>query len=201
MLDHAHVTVSPDHAKQGIAATASSGIRSIFCYTPMVIAKSFSPITFHPNPLEDWVMQTFLELADHGPFGDGRVTLGFAWDLWFLGPEAVSAVFEKVKEKGIKTITAHGTKHMNVTQILKSNGLLDKRVVISHGGHITRAEADLIIEAGAHVSATPSTELQMAMGRPLCFDAAFSGEVTEGKRVGYDSICLAYTDMECLTWL
>jgi cytosine/adenosine deaminase-related metal-dependent hydrolase len=151
VLDHAHICISPAHAKQGIAATVSSGIRSIFCYTPMVIAKSFSPLTFHPNPLEAWVMQTFSELADQGPFGDGRVTLGFAWDLWFLGPEAVNSVFEKVKQKGIKTITTHAPTMMPVVEILKGYSLLDTRVVISHGGTITKDRADAIKQAGAHV--------------------------------------------------
>ncbi|KAF2676989.1 Metallo-dependent hydrolase [Lentithecium fluviatile CBS 122367] len=187
VVDHAHITNSPDHAKQGIAATASSGIRSVFCYTPMAIVKSFNPLTFHPNPLEEWVMRTFSELADQGPFGDGRVTLGFAWDQWFLGPDAVNSVFEKVTGKGVKTITVHGTSLFNVTQILKGYGLLDRRALISHGGNLTQEDADLIKEAGAHVSATPSTELQMSMGRPLCFDAAFPGDVAAGKRVGVQS--------------
>lgn len=69
VVDHAHLTCSPDHARLGVAATASSGVRSVFCYTPIMRVKDFNPLTFHPNPFEDWVMQTFHELADKGPFG------------------------------------------------------------------------------------------------------------------------------------
>jgi hypothetical protein len=53
VVDHAHLTISPDHAKLGIAATASSGIRSVFCYTPIMRVKHFNPLTYHPNPMED----------------------------------------------------------------------------------------------------------------------------------------------------
>jgi len=77
VVDHAHVTCSPDHAKLAIAATASSGIRSVFCYTPAMRVKQFNPLTYHSNAFEDWVMQTFDDLADRGPFGEDRVKLGF----------------------------------------------------------------------------------------------------------------------------
>jgi cytosine/adenosine deaminase-related metal-dependent hydrolase len=53
VVDHAHLTISSDHAKLGIAATASSGIRSVFCYTPIMRVKHFSPLTYHHNPMED----------------------------------------------------------------------------------------------------------------------------------------------------
>ena len=185
-LDHAHVIVSPAHAKLAVAGTVSSGIRSVFCYMPTAIA-SFNPMTFQPNPLQDWVMQTFSELADHGPFGDGRVTMGFAWDLWFLGPEAVKSVFATVKEKGVRTVTTHGVSLYNITKILKDHDLLDERVVISHGGLVSKEDAEMIKESGAFISSTPSTELQMAMGRPLCFDASFQGDAPEANRVGYVS--------------
>jgi hypothetical protein len=82
VVEHAHIIRSPEHAKAAIAGTASSGMRSVFCYTPMMIVTQFNSITWNPTPFEDWAMNTFDELADNGPFGDGRVTLGFAFDLW-----------------------------------------------------------------------------------------------------------------------
>lgn len=173
VVDHAHITVSPDHPKLGIAATASSGVRAVYCYTPMNRLVSFDPLTFHGNPFEDWVIQTFSELADAAPFGNGRVELGFAWDLWFTKPELAQGMLEKVREKDIKLITSHGTNFYNVVQLAKSAGLLDSRFLISHGGDLSKEDGELLKKAGAHISATPSTELQMAMGRPLCFDAAF----------------------------
>jgi cytosine/adenosine deaminase-related metal-dependent hydrolase len=185
IVDHAHITCSPEHAKLGIAGTASSGIRSVFCYTPIMRLKGFNPISYHENPLEEWVMKTFEELADDGPFGAGRVTLGFAFDLFFLPDELVLALFAQVKNKGIKTITCHGSVSMgNVIQSLTKLDLLDERIIISHGGNISKDEAKRIKISGAHLSCTPSTELQMSMGRPYCFDASFLDGGASGQSTG-----------------
>ncbi|CAI6339473.1 unnamed protein product [Periconia digitata] len=179
VVDHAHITVSPSHPKLAIAATASSGVRAVYCYTPMYRLKSFDPLTVHDNPLEEWVMRTFCELADAAPFGDGRVSLGFAWDLWFIAPELLQETFQTVRGKGVKVVTSHGTNFFNVVQLAKNAGVLDSRFLVSHGGDLSKEDVEDLRNAGAHLSATPSTELQMAMGRPLCFDAAFSDGDTE----------------------
>lgn len=185
VVEHAHITRSPDHVKLAIAGMVSSGIRGVYCYTPMARVKQFNPMTFHQDILADWVMETFAELADQAPFKNGRVSLGFAFDLWFLGKEIVNGMFDEVREKDcVKTITVHGPTLFNVTQITNAFGVLDERILISHGGHVSKEEAQLIKAAGAHVSSTPSTELQMAMGRPLCFDAAFPGDGSDLNRVG-----------------
>ena len=200
VVDHAHLTCSPDHARLGVAATASSGVRSVFCYTPIMRVKDFNPLTFHPNPFEDWVMQTFHELADKGPFGAGRVTLGFAFDLFFLPPEMIKGLFAEVKERGVKTITCHGTLSMgNLIQSLKSLELLDESIIISHGGDIRSADAELIKAKGAHLSSPPSSELQMAMGRPYCFDASsIDGGVT-GDSVGLQNNASLGVDCHTIT--
>lgn len=186
VVDHAHITRSPEHAKSAIAATASSGIRSVFCYTPLMLITQFNPLTFHPNPFEDWVMQTFDELADSGPWGDGRVALGFAFDFWFLPVAMVKGIFARVCAKGVKTITCHGSVSLglNVIQQASSLGLLDEKIIISHGGTILKADAELLKAAGAFVSSTPSTELQTAMARPYCFDASFHDGGVSGDSIG-----------------
>ncbi|KAF2119313.1 hypothetical protein BDV96DRAFT_683937 [Lophiotrema nucula] len=188
VVDHAHITVSPDHAKMGIAGAASSGIRSVYCYTPVMRIKSWNPLTYHDNPLEDWVMETFSNLASEGPWADGRITLGFAFDLFFLGAEVVKGIFAVAKKGGIQTITIHsahgpqlgGGWPGGITQLLKEWDLLDEHILFSHSNNIDRADADLIRQTNAHISSTPSTELQMAMGRPACFDASF----LDGKSAG-----------------
>lgn len=189
VVDHAHITRSPEHVKLAIAATASSGMRSVFCYTPMMLVKQFNPLSFHPNPLEDWVMQTFDELADNGAFGDGRVSLGFAWDLWFLPSELVKDVFARVKDKGVKTITCHGSASLNLNAIRQASdlGLLDESIIVSHGGTIVKRDAELLKKAGGFISSTPSSELQMAMGRPYCFDASFQDGGVSSDSIGLQS--------------
>jgi hypothetical protein len=89
------------------------------------------PLSYHQNPLEEWVMQTFEELADNGPFGSGRVTLGFAFDLFFLPAEVVKGLFAQVKRKGVKTITCHGSVSLgNLIQDLNSLDLLDGQILL-----------------------------------------------------------------------
>jgi cytosine/adenosine deaminase-related metal-dependent hydrolase len=186
VVDHAHVTASSGHAELAIAGAATSGIRSVFCYTPLMLAKEFNPLTFRLNPFEDWVMQTFDKLADHGPFGDGRVTLGFAFDLFFLPADMVKGLFAHVKSKGVKTITVHGVGSLGrpIVQVLNELDLLDEHIIVSHGGIIKRVDAELIKSTGARLSSTPSTELQMAMGRPYCFNASFLDGGWTGDSIG-----------------
>ncbi len=110
-------------------------------------------------------MQTFDELERKGPFDSGRPTWGFAIDLFFLTPETIKGVFTQVKEKGGQLITTHVSMFLgNVAQTLKLMDLLDDNVIIPHGGKIRSADAELIKAAGAHISSTPSTELQIAVG-------------------------------------
>ncbi|KAF2032991.1 Metallo-dependent hydrolase [Setomelanomma holmii] len=189
VVDHAHITQSAEHARLAIAGTASSGIRSVFCYTPLMRVKQFNPLEYHPNPFEDWVMQTFNELADQSPFADGRVTLGFAFDLFFLPGEMVKGLFAGVKAKGVKTITVHGSAALNLPAINALDGLdlLDEHIIVSHGGTVKRAEAELLKTKAAHISSTPSTELQCAMGRPYCFDASFLDGGSSGDSIGVQS--------------
>ena len=68
---------------------------------------TWSPFVMKPYLLEPWVMETLEELASKAPFGNGRVSLGFAFDGWFLPKEMIVDVFEKVKKMGIKLITTH----------------------------------------------------------------------------------------------
>jgi len=186
IVDHAHVTQSPEHAELAIAGTASSGIRSIFCYTPIGRVQSFNPLTPNPNLFEPWVMQTFDKLADQGPFGDGRVTLGFAFDLFFLPAPMVKGLFAQVKSKGVRTITVHGSTALASPSIpiLHELDLLDEHIIISHGGTIKRDHAELLKKHGARISSTPSSELQMAMGRPYAFDSSFVDGGWTGDSIG-----------------
>ncbi|KAF2737204.1 Metallo-dependent hydrolase [Polyplosphaeria fusca] len=184
VVDHAHSTYSPNHAKFGIAATAASGVRGVYCYAPIMRIKSFNPLTYYPNPLEDWVMKTFSELASQGPWANGRVTLGFAFDLLFFPSQVVQGIFKKVKDAGVKTITVHSNVSFQLgggwgpggaARQLKDLDLLDEHILISHSNDMKSEHVDLLRKANARVSATPSTELQMTMTRPVCFDESFLG--------------------------
>lgn len=52
---------------------------------------------------------------------------------------------------------------------LDSYGLLDSSILFSHALQATQEDAALIKKSNSHISTTPSTELQMAMGYPIAF--------------------------------
>ena len=56
-------------------------------------------------------MNHIFELARKQPFGNGRVSIGFGFDYYFLPKEAVVGTFEALRQAGIKMITSHSTKN------------------------------------------------------------------------------------------
>ncbi|KAJ5394684.1 hypothetical protein N7509_006471 [Penicillium cosmopolitanum] len=171
-LDHAHLNWSKDHT-----GTISSGVRSIFGFTPVYIVASTKPkIEFLPEPLPNWLMETFEQLATSQPLNDPgcRVRLGFGFDFYHLPKDVVLGVFQKVKSLGTKIITSHFIQNFvkdseSLPALLKSYGLLQKGIVLSHGGGATSEDVKLLNDANCFVSATPNTELAMAVGPPVCF--------------------------------
>lgn len=56
-------------------------------------------------------------------------------------------------------------------ELLHSYGVLDSSILISHATNIDADEAALLLESNSHVSATPSSEMQMCHGDPVAFQA------------------------------
>lgn len=54
-------------------------------------------------------------------------------------------------------------------QVMSDYGLLRSDVLISHANGAYPKDAELLCAAGAHVSSTPDTEIQMALGMPVAF--------------------------------
>ncbi|KAH8703255.1 hypothetical protein BGW36DRAFT_403692 [Talaromyces proteolyticus] len=182
-MDHAHMNWSKDHSPSAIAGTLSSGIRSIFGYTPVAtLAATMPKVEFSPDPLPDWVMQAFEQLATSHPLNDpeSRVKLGLGFDFYHLSKEVVVGVFERAKSLGTKIITSHFIQNFvrdseSLPVLLKSYGLLQKGMVLSHAGGATADDVKLMHNANCFVSATPNTELAMAVGPPVCFRADLPG--------------------------
>lgn len=85
----------------------SSGVRSVFCYCPTARLESWKPFKFGNDPFPKWMRDQLDELAANGPFGNGRVSIGFAFDNLFLPKDELVDIFEHVKALGIKVITTH----------------------------------------------------------------------------------------------
>ena len=175
LVDHASVNHSPDHSYAALSASVASGIRSIFGYCPLLRAKSFSPFQLNPNTLEPWVMETFDKLAASAPYGNGRVSLGFAFDGLSLPRDLLQPLFRKVANAGIQLFTTHDQagpafKNLPKLHVLKGADLLDllhpqMKTLISHANCLYPNDAKDLERYNVSISTTPTTELQMGMVR------------------------------------
>jgi hypothetical protein len=133
-----------------------------------------------PDILGGHVMLTFDELAQSAPFGDGRVTLGFSFDAWGLPKDVIVPLFEKVKAAGVKNITSHYVRNAQVSlqslpEVAYAYGLLDSTILWSHATECLDSDIELFKKTGSTISATASTELQMAHGLPIAYQSRTEG--------------------------
>ncbi|KAF9767547.1 hypothetical protein IL306_015276 [Fusarium sp. DS 682] len=175
VVDHSHVNVFADAASTAISATASSGLRCVYGYCPTARVASWSPFALNPDMLAPWVMDEIQDLGNKGPFGNGRVTMGLAFDLWFLPEQVIQDLFKRAREAGLELATTHAVSNPQIgssdlVQQIKSLGLLDNRMLFSHLNGYAAESVKELAEAGAHISSTPSTEMQMALGDPVCLN-------------------------------
>ncbi|KAK5989447.1 5'-deoxyadenosine deaminase-like protein [Cladobotryum mycophilum] len=197
VLDHAHMNWSPNHSPQAIAGTITSGVRSIFGYTPYVGLQSHKPaIEFRQDLLAPWVMETFEKLATSQSLSDAesRVKMGLGFDLYFLPKEMVQDMFSKVRSLGAGIITSHyirpkGEADSSLPALLHSYGLLDERIVLSHAGGATPEDAKLMSEAKSYVSVTPSAEQSMCVGPSVAFREDLPG---------MEKVCSLGIDCQCI---
>ncbi|KAI9932357.1 hypothetical protein ASPWEDRAFT_27375 [Aspergillus wentii DTO 134E9] len=200
VVDHASLNYSPDHSKEALRALITSGIRSVFAYSPTSRVKQWTPdFLVEQDLLAPWVMETFDQLASMNPFGpSGRVTLGFGFDGVWLPGHIVKDLFERVRNAGAQLITMHavnyaafGAPHVPTTvATLDKHGLLGPDILLSHNTNPTAEDITTISQKGVKISATPGTELQMGHGNPVCLNDGLE----EYSSLGIDchSVCSAY---------
>lgn len=142
-------------------------------------------------------METFDQLAALNPLGpSGLVRLAFAFDGVWLPKEQLQPLFSKVRQAGSQLITSHsvysaafGGKYCepfqalmrpliinlqaphapSVVQTMHEKGLLGPDVLLSHNNNPRPQDTDVLLRLNTKVSCTPSTELQMGQGNPVCF--------------------------------
>ncbi|KAL6923968.1 hypothetical protein FSST1_001242 [Fusarium sambucinum] len=178
VLDHSHVNTFEGAASTAISATVSSGLRSVYGYCPTARVASWSPFEMNREMIASWTLPEIRKLGANAPFGDGRVTMGLAFDLWFLPEQVVQELFQTAREAGINLATTHAVRNHqlsmgDVIQQIKSQGLLDDRMLFSHANGYPAESIQAVVDAGAHISSTPSTEMQMALGTPICLDGDY----------------------------
>ncbi|KAH8721607.1 hypothetical protein BGZ61DRAFT_347154 [Ilyonectria robusta] len=172
VFDHSHINCFPE--------AVSSGIRCIYGYCPTPRVTSWSPFTLAPDVLAIWVIDGLESLATKAPFSDGRVTLRFAFDQWFLPSEIIQDTFRRARAAGVKLATTHAIRNAQISMAdpiehIEALGLLDSDIVLSHANSIPAKSIKAIADAGAHISSTPSAEIQMAAGYPAYLDDNLPG--------------------------
>ncbi|KAF3927847.1 hypothetical protein ABW20_dc0103208 [Dactylellina cionopaga] len=137
------------------------------------------------NPLPDWFLSHFKTLASQ-THADGRVEIGFGYDLFFIGEDANKMVFKTVRDAGVKLITTHWANKSpvfggwsNITT-MDQQQLAGPDILVSHGNQMTDDDAAVFDKYGMWVSSTPMTELQMGLGVPVCFDPRFEKRASLG---------------------
>jgi 5-methylthioadenosine/S-adenosylhomocysteine deaminase len=168
LLDFSHCLNSPDHADEAVRGLSDAGVRAIFAYG------------MFPVPLEQPAFATpEARFADarrvrerHFSSGGGLLDMGIALTELGLVPfDVTSAEVALARELDVM-VTAHtgsvttGSRAPEV-ELLHAAGLLDHRQVHVHCNACSDRELDLLADAGASVSLTPETELQMGMGFPI----------------------------------
>ncbi|KAM0190686.1 hypothetical protein ACHAPA_010612 [Fusarium lateritium] len=178
VVDHSHVNTFQGAASTAISAIVSSGLRSVYAYCATPRVASWSPFKMDADILGPWFLDGLESLGKTAPFGDGRVTMGLAFDLWFLPEPMIQDIFKRAREAGIDFATTHAVRSpqigMNdVIQQVKGFGLLDKHMLFSHATGHPAESIKAVADAGGYISSTPSTELQMSLGYPVCLNDDF----------------------------
>ncbi|MGH2979245.1 MAG: amidohydrolase family protein [Solirubrobacterales bacterium] len=168
LLDFSHCLNSPDHADEAVRGLTDAGVRAIFAYG------------MFPVPLEQPAFATPADrLADarrvrerHFSSGAGLLDMGIALTELGLVPFDVTRAEVALARDLEVMVTAHtgsvtADPRVPEVEMLHAAGLLDHRQVHVHCNACTDRELDLLAGAGASVSLTPETELQMGMGFPI----------------------------------
>ncbi|KAK6527684.1 hypothetical protein TWF694_004665 [Orbilia ellipsospora] len=187
VVDHCHGLNSPKHADAAVSATVHSGIRSILCYSTVFRSAEWTKEKYvaDPNFLPDWFLEHFKSLASQ-KHADGRVEIGFGYDIFFVGEDVNKMVFKTVRDAGVKLITTHWCNNSpifgnwsNITTMDKQ-GIAGPDVLVSHGNQLTDEEAAVLEKHGMSIASTPMTELQMGHGVPICYDPRVKGRASLG---------------------
>ncbi|KAI5792550.1 hypothetical protein DFH27DRAFT_569415 [Peziza echinospora] len=187
VVDHSHINCIAANSDAAIEATILSGLRSVYCYCPdSTRVNSFSPFELSHNPLPEWTIEQLKSYASVAPWGpNGRVSLGMAFDSYYLPVEVFTNLFKLARSLGVKVITTHDVRGpMNAPNAsnLANAGLLGEGIIVSHATNLTPEAVTELAKSGAYTSSAPAVELQMQQGDPICLHP----QLTERSSLGVD---------------
>ncbi|KAI9830655.1 MAG: hypothetical protein M1819_005465 [Sarea resinae] len=187
VVDHSSCNSKPEHPIAAIQALLTSGLRTIYCYNPPRTVSSWDPWKSEDDYFSEETKSAFQDLALAAPF-DGRVYMGYAVDNIYLPADVIKPFYADLRDpaKGkAKLITTHGMGGPmmggapSAAQMLSMHSLLGPDILISHANFPHKGDGELYAKSGAHVSSTPSTELQMGWP-PVALREDFSAQASLG---------------------
>lgn len=197
VVDHCHILNSPAHVDAAIGGLREAGIRGVFCYG--LFANPVPP-SFAPPADDAWRADDLRRThAAHFAGGDDDLLrLGLApAEAEAMPLDALEREIVLGREVGAHRISLHVAmgaydRGRRLVAQLAERGLLADDLLLVHGAALGDEELDQMAAAGAAVSSTPETELQMGMGHPVAFRARERGVVAS---VGIDIVSNYAGDM------
>ncbi|VTT57404.1 unnamed protein product [Fusarium fujikuroi] len=198
VLDHCHGCKSPEHAESAMSAFSDSGIRGVFAYGETFLnLRKWDTESCVPNAM--FISEPFIkhveDLAQRGPFGNGRVNVGVSFDGYHMPQQELEKLFRRALNAGIKLITSHsGNFGSSVPKALEKYSLLptpedDYTIIISHGNYMDDEDFSILKKHRVPLACTPATEAQGSMGWHLLFEPGLTTSL------GADCHCLTSSSL------
>lgn len=181
VVDHCHILHSPEHSDEAVRGLGESGIRAVFCYG-LFESPAYREDARRSGLPADWRRKDAKRLRqERFSSDDGLLRWGFAPAEIDANPyEANVAEIRLARELGALRISCHVAmgaydSGQRFVEHLGRDGLLAEDLLFVHGSSLTDDELRRMADSGAAVSATPETEMQMAMGFPVAIRARDAG--------------------------
>ena len=167
ILDFSHCNNTPDHADAAVQGLVDAGIRALHCYGFFTATPGNAAFPSHDDRRADFerVVRTYGS-------GRGLVTIGAALsEVGGLPWRDTVHEIEVARRLGARMV-AHtgcvwGSLMTGGIQAMAARGLLAADQVHVHCNTLDDADWRALAQAGAKVSISPETELNMGMGRPV----------------------------------
>ncbi len=164
-LDFNHAVNSPQHARSAVEALSATGIRALWCY-------GMTNLPYSTEAPFDRAVDV-RRLRDEGfSYPNSRVTIGLALnDIGTVPWAATRSEVQLARELDLH-LTTHTDSFWSPGRApeiewLHRDGLLDDKQTHAHVNTASDHELRLLADAGAGLSSTAETELQMGMGFPI----------------------------------
>jgi cytosine/adenosine deaminase-related metal-dependent hydrolase len=181
LVDHCHILHTPEHVDAALDGLADASIRAVFCYGLFESPSHRDDRRRAALPagwrFDDARRLRRERLSSH----EGRILFGLApAEIDANAYETNVAEIRFARELAAKRISCHvamgayDAGHRFVGR-LAADGLLGEDLLFVHGSALTDEELRSLCDAGAAISATPESEMQMGMGFPVAIRARDAG--------------------------